>query len=61
MKKTYQTPRSTVISLPANHLCLTITSDESRETDGENGGWSKKFSGGLEDDADSKDFVWTND
>ena len=58
MKKTYIAPECTAYSLPAGSLCQTVVVSGNKSVSGENGGWSNKFWGNVEDDEEEKDFDW---
>ncbi|MBQ7742269.1 MAG: hypothetical protein IJT90_05035 [Bacteroidaceae bacterium] len=56
MKKTYIKPISEAITLP--NLMQTMPVSGGSSTSGNEGGWSNRFWGNVEDDEEEKDFDW---
>ena len=57
MKKSYKTPECVIYALPTTQLCQTSmkinSTDVVTTSNRDNIGWSKGFSGGVEDDTPS--------
>ena len=58
MKKTYQTPICEAHILTTGKLFTTPASLPVGGGKADDGGWSKKFWGNVEDDKEEKDFDW---
>ena len=58
MKKTYSAPLCEAVELPTGKL-MQLPVSGNTSTSGDEGGWSKKFWGVVDDDvAEAKEFEW---
>lgn len=59
IKKSYIAPTTTTHTFPAGRLCQTVVVSDTKLTDPDDIGYSKKFWGGVEDD--TEEFPWAQE